>query len=262
MNTIEQLFEIVSTLRGEGGCSWDRKQTPETMMSCLEEEVYELQEAISKKETYNICEELGDTLFQLVFIARIFQERKAFEFSEVIEKVASKMIRRHPHVYGDAVVKNHQALIDQWESIKAGEAGKKRRKEGSALDTVPKGMPAMLRALKVSKCAVKKGFEWDDIHEVLSTVRSELDEFEAAFQGKDTEAVMLELGDIMFTMVNVARMAGFHPETALSASTAKFEGRFRKMEELLKDRSLCLEELPKDEKEQFWGQAKKAYDKK
>lgn len=260
MGNIDTLFEIVRTLRAENGCRWDRKQTPETMLKCLQEEMYELEEAIAKNDLDNCCEELGDVLFQLVFIARIFEERKAFTFSESIDRVAKKMIRRHPHVYDDKKISSHEELISQWEAIKAEENREKGREKKSALDGVPKGMPSLSRALKVSKCAVKEGFEWDDLYAVIDTARSELDEFEDAVKsGSDAEALM-EFGDILFTLVNVARFAKFHPETALSSSTAKFEGRFRVMEGLLQRKNLKLRNLSKEEKEKFWEMAKTAYE--
>ncbi len=261
METIDVLFDIVKTLRSKKGCGWDQKQTPETMMSCLEEEVYELQEAIVKKDVDNICEELGDVLFQLIFIVQIFQERQDFSFSEVVDQISKKMIRRHPHVYGDAKVSNHEELLRQWESIKVLEKKDSGRERASALDAVPKGMPSLIRALKVSKCAVKEGFDWDNIHDVLDTVRSEIDEFEAALDLGNHNDSMMEFGDILFSLVNVARSAKFHPETALSCSTAKFEGRFRMMENQLKEKKVKLKALSRERKDQFWEQAKASYDK-
>ncbi len=174
METLETLFDIIRTLRSEKGCAWDRKQTPETMWKCLAEETYELEEAITKQNLENICEELGDVLFQLVFILEIFQERKAFTISDVINHVATKMIRRHPHVYADASVSTEQELTQQWEAIKVLENKENGQKRLSVLDSVPKGMPSLIRALKVSKCAVKEGFDWDNIHEVLDTVKEEI----------------------------------------------------------------------------------------
>ncbi|NOX34847.1 MAG: nucleoside triphosphate pyrophosphohydrolase [Deltaproteobacteria bacterium] len=261
METIDTLFNIIRTLRSKRGCAWDRKQTPETMWKCLAEEVYELQEAITKKDLENTCEELGDVLFQLVFILEIFQERKEFTLSDVVGQVAKKMIRRHPHVYEDARVKTENELHLQWESIKALERTENGHERKSALDAVPKGMPSLIRALKVSRCAVKTGFDWDNIHEVMETVKDEINEFEAALKSENQNNAMMEFGDILFTLVNVARFAGFHPETALLASTSKFEGRFRLMEDNLDKKKLKLEELSNDQKDLFWEQAKKSYER-
>ena len=161
-------------------------------------------------------------------------------------------------MYGDAVVKTRSELLDQWERIKTREKNGSVR--SSAMDEVPRGMPGLVRAMKVSKSAVKKGFEWENIHQVLDTVKSEIAEFESALEHKDKDAVMLEFGDILFSLVNVARFAGFHPETALSRATAKFESRFRLMEADLAEKEVTLDTLSASEKEVFWSRAKQAHE--
>lgn len=260
METIESLFEIVRTLRAKNGCPWDREQTPATMWKYLVEESYELEEAIAKQDLSNICEELGDVLFQIIFILEIFQEQNAFSFEDVISKVARKMIRRHPHVYKDSIVNSEEELHQQWESIKAEEKSENGIKNDSVLDSVPKGMPALIRASKVSKCVVRQGFDWDNIHGVLDTVRDEIDEFEAAIKSGDLKDAGMEFGDILFSLVNVARFAKIYPETALGDSTAKFEGRYRLMESELKKRKVLLKDLSREEIDQLWEAAKKSYD--
>jgi len=263
LENIDTLFNIIQTLRSEQGCAWDNKQTPETMWKCLAEEVYELEEAIAKHDLQNICEELGDVLFQLVFIMEIFQEQGDFTFSDVVKEVAKKMIHRHPHVYGDASVSTKEELDRQWDTIKTEEKKSNNQKRVSALDNVPKGMPSLMRALKVSKSAVKEGFDWDDIHGILDSVKDEIREFESALEsGKQdevTDETIMEFGDILFTLVNVARSAQFHPETALARSTAKFEGRFRVMEKELKQKNIKLADLSRDKKDLFWSRAKQSY---
>ncbi len=259
METLERLFTIVRTLRRENGCAWDRKQTSETMWKCLAEEIYELEEAIVKQDMQDVCEELGDVLFQLVFILEIFQEKNAFTISDVIEQAAKKMIRRHPHVYADAKGLTDQELLLQWEAIKNIENKGNGHKRTSALDCVPKGMPSLIRALKVSECAVKEGFDWENIHEVLGTVKDEIIEFETALKTGDQNEAAMEFGDILFSLVNVARVAKFHPETALAGSTAKFEGRFRLMEKDLKKNRVRLKDLSKEQIDLFWTQAKNSY---
>jgi len=292
LEIIDPLLEIIRRLRGKNGCAWDRKQTPLTMWKCLAEELYELEEAIVNDDTDNICEEMGDVLFQLLFILEIFSENQRFEFSDVIHGVAEKMIRRHPHVYDTAIVNTDEELHRQWDQIKAGEKENARKKNalkknalkknaskkdadarskdfvqneqmrevGSALDSVPKGMPGLLRALKVSKSAVKEGFDWENIHQVLDTVKEEIQEFETALETQSQDEAMMEFGDILFSLVNVARFAGFHPETALSSATAKFEGRFRSMEKSLAQKKIDLKRLSSEEKELHWQQAKLSYD--
>lgn len=271
-------MEIIRRLRGKNGCAWDRKQTPLTLWKCMAEELYELEEAIIKDDTDNICEELGDVLFQILFLIEILTENNRFEFFHVIDGIAKKMIRRHPHVYDTAVVETEEELNRQWEKIKTLEKETARTKEGrtadtslaqngnskgisSAMDSVPKGMPGLLRALKVSKSAVKEGFDWENIHQVLDKVKEEIQEFETALEKESPDAVMMEFGDILFSLVNVARFSGFHPETALSSATAKFEGRFRLMEEALHQEDIDLKKLSSEEKERHWQRAKKHYDK-
>ena len=259
METIDRLFNIIQTLRSENGCAWDKKQTPETMWTCLAEEVYELEEAIVKQDLQNICEELGDVLFQLVFIMEIFQEKGDFTFSNVVGEVAKKMINRHPHVYGDASVSTKEELDRPWDTIKTEEKKNNSQKRVSALDSVPKGMPSLMRALKVSKSAVKEGFDWDNIHEILDSVKDEIREFESALESGNQDDASMEFGDILFTLVNVARSAQFHPETALARSTAKFEGRFRVMEKELKQKNVKLADLSRGKKDLFWSRAKQSY---
>ena len=261
METIKRLFNIIQTLRSENGCAWDRKQTPETMWKCLAQEVYELQEAIANQDLQNICEELGDVLFQIIFIVQIFQEREEFTLSDVVGQVAKKMIRRHPHVYEDAKISTEQELNQQWEAIKLLEKTENGTKRASVLDSVPKGMPSLIRALKVSECAVKQGFDWDNIHEVLDTVKDEIIEFEAALESGNQDEAIMEFGDILFTLVNVARFAKFHPETALASSTAKFEGRFRLMETQLNKKQIKLKDLSRTQKDLLWTQAKQSYER-
>ena len=260
METIVPLLKIIRRLRGENGCEWDQKQTPLTMWKCLAEELYELEEAIVNEDLDNTIEEIGDVLFQVLFILEIFTDYKHFAFSQVVDRVAEKMIRRHPHVYDTAKIHGKDALNRQWEKIKAEEKSEAGIPPSeSVLDGVPKGMPGLLRALKVSKSAVKAGFEWDDIHQVLDTVRSEIKEFETALEAGDKNEAMMEFGDIVFSLVNVARFAGFHPESALYRSTTKFEGRFRMMEAALKKERLDLKKMRAGEKQAHWQAAKQAY---
>lgn len=262
METIKPLLDIIRTLRGEGGCEWDARQTPLTMWKCLAEEMYELEEAIVNDDEENIVEELGDVLFQILFILEIYNEKGRFPFDRVIDTVAEKMIRRHPHVYADAKIDSEDALNKQWEEIKTKEKSDNGiPQRTSALDNVPKGMPGLLRALKVSKSAVKAGFEWENMGQVLDTATSEIREFEGALEKGDKDEAMLEFGDILFSLVNVARFAGFHPETALYRSTSKFEGRFRTMEAALEKERLDLKTMAPEEKEHHWQIAKQAWGK-
>lgn len=259
MNSIDDLFEIVKTLRGQNGCPWDKKQTASSMFKCLIEESYELEEAIVKKDAAHICEELGDVLFQLVFIIQILQEENLVAFEDVVGQVAKKMIRRHPHVYDDSLISTKEELDRQWDSIKAEEKQEQGISQESVLDAVPKGMPSLIRALNVSKKVVKEGFDWEDVYGVLDTVRDEVDEFESALKSNDQDEAAMEFGDILFSLVNVARFANIFPETALAGSTAKFEGRYRLMEKEIKKRKARLKDLSRESIDQLWEAAKNDY---
>jgi len=263
LEKLNTALEIIKTLRNpDGGCPWDRQQTPISMWKCLVEEVYELRDAILEDIPNDISEEIGDVLFQLLFISEIYGERKEFNIFDSINKVSKKMIRRHPHVYGQEIISTKKELTDTWETIK-----KEEKKESgkpayeSDLDSVPSGMPSLLRCHKVSSCAVKAGFDWDNIDGVLEKAKEEFIELEQAIHTKDKTAMSDEVGDVLFTLVNVARFLGIHSETALAGSIDKFERRYRYMEKLLKEQNAKLKDLSKKDKEELWGKAKDVYDK-
>ena len=263
MEKLESVLDIIKTLRSpDRGCPWDREQTPISMWKCLIEESYELRDAIVEDIPDDVCEELGDVIFQLLFIFEIYRERKEFDIYESLKKVSEKMIRRHPHVYGKENFSTKKQLVESWEKIKEEqkkEAGKVIGK--SVLDSVPSGMPSLLRCHKVSTCAVKAGFDWDNIDEIFDKVKEEFAEFEEVVHTEDKTAIADEFGDILFTLVNVARSAGIHSETALAGSIDKFERRYRYMEELLDKQGVCLKDISKKDKEKFWNKAKELYDK-
>lgn len=259
MEKIEDILKIIQTLRGENGCPWDGKQTPESMLRYLVEETYELRDAILDDDSEHICEELGDVMFQLFFISEIYAGKGRFTLSDCISKICAKMIRRHPHVYNGETLENREQLTERWDAIKldekkaAGETGRQ-----SVLDRVPSGMPALQKCGKVSKCVVKEGFDWETMDEVLGKVREELKEFESAVEQGEKEKISDEFGDIMFTLVNVARFAGIDPELSLAGSTGKFEKRYRHMEKELQLKNAALKDLPGHEVDKLWDLAKKA----
>jgi len=259
LEKIEDILEIIQTLRGENGCPWDRKQTPESMLRYLVEETYELRDSILEDDPEHICEELGDVLFQLLFISEIYAGKQRFTLADSVSKICAKMIRRHPHVYNGETLENREQLIKRWDAIKLEEkkeAGEEDRK--SVLDRVPSGMPALQKCGKVSKCVVKEGFDWETLDDVLDKVREELKEFECAVAQGDKEKISDEFGDILFTLVNVARFAGIDPELSLAGSTDKFEKRYRHMEKELQARKALLKNLSAGEVERLWARAKKA----
>ncbi|MBF0111822.1 MAG: nucleoside triphosphate pyrophosphohydrolase [Desulfamplus sp.] len=257
------LIEIIQRLRGENGCPWDKKQTPETIWKCLAEELYELLAAIQDDDYDEICEELGDVLFQILFIAEIYREKRAFDIKKSIDLIAQKMIRRHPHIYAKTTVNNEEELWANWDSIKKDEKAQKnganslsKASFSSLLDSVPVGMPALMRSYKISERAVRAGFDWKDIDEVILKTSEELEEFKAALITGNKDDIAMEFGDILFTLTNVARLAGVHPEVALTSSISKFEKRFRYMEKVLFDRGLSLKDVSRKELESLWDSAK------
>jgi len=251
---VERIRDIIRILRDENGCPWDRVQTEHSMMSCLLEETYELAEGIEKNDIENIVEEIGDVLFQLLFIAVLYDEKKIFAFEDIIKASAEKMIRRHPHVFGEGFCANAEEAVAQWGRIKKGE--KDPNEKRSVLDRIPKNMPALLRAFQVSEKAAKCNFDWPDLPSVMNKTAEEWAEFGQALKDGDKESAKMEFGDILFTLVNVARWAEFDPEIALVSSTAKFESRFRKMEDIVHEKGLTLEDIPRDEVENLWDAVK------
>ncbi len=255
LKQMDRLIRLINTLRGTNGCPWDKKQTPRSMSIYLVEEVYELIEAIESEALDDICEELGDVLFHILFITSIFKEMGQFGIKRVADKISEKMIRRHPHVFGNKDTENIDDIKNEWRRIKKNE--KKDVPKDSILDSVPSGLPALMRAFRISERAAGTGFDWNDIAEVIEKVEEELAEFKHAIHLKNINDASMEFGDIIFTLVNVARFAGFHPETALSDSTKKFEKRFRYMEKHLADNGKVLEKISREEMDRLWGKAKK-----
>jgi MazG family protein len=256
--SFEALRRLIATLRGEDGCPWDRKQTPATLSIYLIEEIYELVDAIAAGDTAAILEELGDVLFQVLFVAYLYEQERQLTIEQVLERIIDKMIHRHPHVFGSEKIDTAGAVKEQWRRIKQQEKGGHR----CLLDSVPAGMPALMRAYRVSERAAGTGFDWDDLAEVMMQAEREWTEFKSevddgAATGMNRSKAAMELGDVLFTLVNVARRAGIHPETALSQSTRKFIRRFNWMEAEAMARESSLESLTRDALDRLWECAKK-----
>ena len=255
---VQALFDLVAVLRRENGCPWDRRQTPRSIAVYLIEEVFELVAAIEAGDHDHACEELGDVLFLIVFTIAMYRESDHFGIEDVIRGSLTKMTRRHPHVFGRAEVVDTAAVKKQWREIKAAENS--HAPPSSVLDAVPRGLPAMLRAYRLSERAAGVGFDWNDSAHVMEKVAEEWREFQAArAQAASTdqqEAVAEEFGDLLFTLVNVARFAHIHPETALTRSIQKFERRFRHMEHRLADRGQALTGASQGELDRLWEDAK------
>lgn len=257
---VTAIIELIETLRGENGCPWDRKQTPESLYIYLVEEIYELIAAIDSKDPGSICEELGDVLFQVLFLASLYQDMGYFDLDRVVDLIVRKMRHRHPHVFGDSQVNDAEAVRDQWHKIKMKE---KRRHAAadSVLESIPEKLPALMRAYRISERAAKMGFDWSDIFGVLEKVEEELAELKALLNKKDSKVqaqdlLTAELGDVLFALVNVARFAHVHPETALRDAAGKFEKRFKYMEKVLSDSRSDMASMTQDQLDDLWEQAK------
>ncbi len=259
LKTLNGIFELIDTLRGDNGCPWDREQTPASMANYLAEETFELKEAIGNDDPGEVCEELGDVLFLLLFILRLYETRGAFDFEQVVSRVTAKMVRRHPHVFGDRKLDSAAQVRRQWQQIKKNE--QKSSRPVSSLDSVPSGLPALLRAYLVSERASQAGLDWPDMDGVLARVSEEWAEFnreldQQAGSAGATENLALEFGDVLFTLATVARFAGFHPETALSGAIQKFENRFRRLESILAGQGREMRSLSQAELDDLWEQIK------
>lgn len=247
MSNLEKLVETIKILRSPNGCDWDRAQTHKTIRQNMLEEAYEAVDAINSGDTKHLKEELGDVLLQVVLHAQIAEDEGEFNIEDVAGEINEKLIRRHPHVFGGLKVSSVDEILDNWEEIKKQE--KTHRK--SALDGISKSQSALMTATKLSKKAVKVGFEWANIDDVWSCLESEIAEFKNAKSFEDKEE---EFGDILFALVNVARWNKIDPEQALIRSNTKFEKRFRDME---KNATKELRELSLSEWDELWQKAKK-----
>lgn len=249
------LVAIIARLRAPDGCPWDKEQTHQTLRANLLAECYETLEALDEGDPARLSEELGDLLLQIVLHAQIAKDNDEFEIGDVIESIATKIIRRHPHVFGKAKVRDAEEVMHNWEDLKKGE-----REEGtSMLAGVPKEMPALAYALEISRRAVRVGFEWENIEGVIDKLAEESKEIKDAESLEEKER---EYGDLLFTLVNVARWEGIDAEAALRAANRKFYRRFTRMEELGREKGLVLNKLSFKEMDGLWEEAKKAVEEK
>jgi len=250
LERLAALIAVVHRLRVPGGCPWDREQTHASLRSTLLEEAYEVLEAIDLGSMPALREELGDVLLQVLMQAEIGQESGEFSLGDVADGVREKLIRRHPHVFGDVQVSGADEVVRNWEALKAAEY----RRE-SALDGVQRSLPALQWAWSLQRRAANVGFDWPDVEGALDKVREELDELRQAATPEEREA---EFGDLVFSMVNVARKMGMNPEDALRQASGRFEARFRLMETAVRAAGKTLAEMPIEELDRFWEAAKLA----
>ncbi len=248
---LDQLLRIMARLRAADGCPWDREQTHATLRASVIEEAYEVAAAINAEDDANLREELGDLLLQVVSHAQLARERGGWDFDAVAAGIVEKLVRRHPHVFGSENAADSAAVLTRWEEIKRAEKG---TVQTSLLDGISDGLPGLLRAEKIQKRAAKIGFDWSELPPVIAKIREELAEVEAVLD--DPEKVEDEIGDLLFSVVNLARKLKVDGEVALQRATEKFSARFRKLEFIAHQRGLSLEKMSLKELDVIWDEVK------
>jgi len=260
-DNLARLLDIMARLRDPArGCPWDVEQTFATIVPYTIEEAYEVADAVERDDRKALREELGDLLLQVVFHARMAEEEGSFAFDDVAAAIADKLVRRHPHVFAGAAGEDAAAVKRTWETIKADERGAKATASGaraSALDDVPRALPALMRAEKLGKRAARTGFDWPDVAGVMAKVREEIGEVEAELaQGAPRERTEAEIGDVLFSVAQLARRLDLDPEAALRGANGRFERRFRAVEDRLARQGRIAADAPLDELEALWQAAK------
>jgi tetrapyrrole methylase family protein / MazG family protein len=254
-----RFVELIARLRAPGGCPWDREQTHESVKPMTIEEAYEVAHAIEEGDDEELAGELGDLLLQVVFHASIAEERGAFGLKRVIERVADKMVRRHPHVFGDDDAATSGEVLRNWEAIKAQERAAKGKDDQSMLDSVHRGLPAMMEAFQMTTKVSRVGFDWKEAEGALGKLDEEVLELREAVATKTgTAPIAEEIGDLLFVAVNVARLTGVDPESALKAANRKFRRRFRHIEDRLRVEGRTPGESTLEEMDRLWEEAKRA----
>lgn len=255
LRNIDALLEIMRVLRAPNGCPWDREQDFASIAPYTIEEAYEVADAIDRKDFSALKSELGDLLFQAVYHAQIASEERLFSFADVVEAVAEKMIRRHPHIFGSAKLETAADQTVHWEVVKAAERGRAGHK--SVLDDVPLALPALLRAEKLMKRAARVGFFWQEPENVIAKIREETEELVQEVERGEKEKAAEEFGDVLFVLANLARHLGIDPEESLRRTNAKFERRFRFIEDRVREAGRTVEGTPLEELEALWREAKR-----
>lgn len=251
---ISDLLRIMEILRAPGGCPWDAEQTHESIRSNLIEEAYEVIDAIDRCDTAGMQEELGDVLMQVAFHSRMEEEKGGFCFDDVVDGVCKKLVYRHPHVFGDVNASTTDQVLRNWDALKKAEKAQKTVTE--SMDSLPKGLPALLKSAKVQQKAARVGFDWTDVNGAMEKVEEELAELKEAMARRDSAACEEELGDVLFSVVNVSRFLHVDAEQCLAAAAQKFVDRFAVVETLSREKSLKLEDLSLQDLENLWAEAK------
>src|SRR6476620_999422 len=251
-SAFQNLCDIVARLRAPGGCPWDREQTNESLLPALIEEAYEVAEAARAKDDPHFREELGDLLLVVVMHAEIARESGRFDVDAIIRHVADKLVRRHPHVFGTSDARDSGAVLKQWEAIKRAE----KKADSHFLASLPKALPALVRAQKAQSKAARVNFDWKALPDVMDKVEEELGETKEAIFSQQQESIEEEIGDLLFAVVNLARKCKIDAETALQSATDKFVARFNRLEDELKTRGRKLGEVELPEMDSIWNDIK------
>jgi tetrapyrrole methylase family protein/MazG family protein len=252
--SFKALYDTVTALRGPGGCKWDQEQTPSTLRGDLIEETYECLEAIDENDPPHIAEELGDLFLLVTMLSYMHEQDGKFTVSDVLEKVNEKLIRRHPHVFGDVKVNSVGEILDNWAAIKIEKEG--RKPKDSILDEVSAGFPPMDRAFSLQKKAAKAGFDWQDTEGVIAKIKEELDEAREAIQNANTQTIEEELGDLLFSVINLCRFLKVEPSVALRRTNSKFVNRFKYVEKKMKEEGHEMKKENLNIMDSFWNEAK------
>lgn len=256
LDRFEVLVQIMDRLREPDGCPWDRQQTYGSLRGYLIEECYEVAEAIDLADSAALCEELGDLLFQIVFLARLGQEDGAFDARDVVRGIARKMIRRHPHVFGDEIARTAEEVLRNWEVIKRREKPESAESSTSVLDGIPNALPALPKAHRLGTKAARVGFDWDRPEDVLGKIAEEVEELRQAIARADRAGIADEVGDLLFSAAMLARKCEIDPEAALEGTNRKFSRRFRWIEEQLRQEGCGVDDAGTQRLERLWARAK------
>jgi len=253
--SFDELVALMTTLRGPDGCPWDRKQTFESLKPFIVEEAYEVVDAIDRGDRHALAEELGDFLLQAVFVAELAREEGSFDIGDVITTIHEKLVRRHPHVFGDVEAKDAEQVLVNWEKLKNEE---RKAENKSVLAGVPQSLPALLKASRLTEKAARVGFDWRRAEDVFAKIEEEAGELREAVDAKDQQKIHDEVGDLLFSIANIARKLGVNAEEALQSSNRKFISRFESMERTVRSDGRNLDQLTLEQMDSLWDEAKAA----
>jgi tetrapyrrole methylase family protein/MazG family protein len=253
----EDLVALMTRLRAPGGCPWDREQTLETLKPFVIEEAYEVVDAIDRKDDAGLVEEIGDFLLEAVFLAEIAREEGRFTIEDSITAIHDKLVRRHPHVFGEVKADTAEQVVTNWEKLKSAE---RREENKGLLSGVPQSLPSLLKASRLTEKAARVGFDWEKIDDIFAKIDEEVHELREAIAADDRDAVEEEMGDLLFTLANIARRLDINPEEALQRTNRKFMSRFEHVERSLHEKGKSFEQSSLTEMDELWNEAKKKSD--